>query len=195
MMPVVYLNMRRFTFWVLLLAIAQLAVAFQPMLTASQQRPRSALAGSSITYTLQHPFHTVKGESTQINSQLFVDDDRRIQQVSVSVPVRSFDSGNRARDRDMLKVTEADEYPDVSFISSEIVEQNGVLAVKGELTFHGVKREIQFTAQEQRQGQRLLVAGEFEISLEEFGVKRPSILTMKVKDNLQVQFRMLYPAE
>ncbi len=187
--------MKRFAVWVPLLTIAILAVAFQPMHTALQQNPRSALPESSITYTLRHPLHTVKGESAEVNSQLFVDGEKGVQQVKVSVPVRSFDSGNRARDRDMLEVTEADEYPTVTFISSNIMELNGALTVIGELTFHGVTREIQFTAQHQRQGPHLFVTGGFEISLEEFKIKRPSILTMKVKDNLQVNFNMLYPAE
>ncbi len=170
-------------------------MAFQPVSEALQQKSRLALPESRITYTLKHALHTVNGESAQVNSQLLMVDGKGIQQVEVSVPVRSFDSGNRARDRDMLEVTEADKYPTVSFVSSNISEHNGNLTVTGELTFHGITREIQFVAQQQRQQQRLLVTGGFEISLEEFRIKRPSILMMKVKDNLQVDFNMLYPVE
>jgi polyisoprenoid-binding protein YceI len=117
----------------------------------------------------------------------------QIKRVSVSVPVQSFDSGNRRRDRDMLKVTEADRYPDVTFVSSNIMEQNGELSATGQLSFHGVTQEITFTAQQLRQGEELVVEGGFVISLEEYNIERPSILTMKVKDDLQVSFRMVYP--
>ncbi|PKV75234.1 YceI family protein [Pontibacter ramchanderi] len=170
-----------------LLGMARLTVAM------AQQSPRLAKAGSTIGYTLVHPLHIVQGSSQEVQSQLELSDTgERLVRVHVSVPVRSFDSGNRARDRDMLKVTEADKYPDVTFVSSEIVSSDAALTVTGLLTFHGVTQELSFVAQQSRQGENLLVEGGFDISLDAFRIRRPSILSMKVKDKLQVQFRMIY---
>lgn len=185
--------MRLTAFWIRWLAIAFCAMAFYPVSKALQQTARSSKPESTIGYTLGHPLHTVQGISKQVSSQLVIADaGDKILQVTVSVPVRSFDSGNRARDRDMLKVTEADQYPEVTFVSSAIVERDGELSVTGQLTFHGVVRDIEFAARKHRKGEKLVVEGGFEVSLEEFKIKRPSILTMKVKDNLQVRFQMTY---
>ncbi|PVY42304.1 YceI family protein [Pontibacter virosus] len=185
--------MKHAAVWVLLLATISVVMAMEPMADALQQTPRISKANSSITYTLKHPLHTVQGSSKEVSSQLLISEHgKQIQQVTVSVPVRSFDSGNRARDRDMLQVTEADRYPKVAFVSSEITERNGELSVRGKLSFHGVTREIAFKARQYTQGDELLVDGSFELSLDDYQIERPSILTMKVRDRLQVQFQMVY---
>lgn len=186
-------TMERTSVWILCLAMVSFFMAFQPMPETLQQASIPSKPSSTIGYTLRHPLHTVRGLSNQVSSQLVVaPHTKQVQQVTVSVPVRSFDSGNRARDRDMLEATEADRYPDVTFVSSAISERDGVLSVAGQLTFHGVTREISFTASQSRQGEGLVVEGGFEISLEDYNIQRPSILTMKVKDQLQVQFQMVY---
>ncbi|WP_299700300.1 YceI family protein [uncultured Pontibacter sp.] len=185
--------MKLVAFWILFLAIVSLLMAFEPMAIAQQQTVKPSKPSSTIGYTLSHPLHTVQGISKQVSSELLLSQQgKQIERVKVSVPVRSFDSGNRRRDRDMLKVTEAERYPEVTFVSSEIAERDGALAVKGQLFFHGVTQEIGFTARQYRQGEDMVVEGGFEISLEQFSIKRPSILTMKVKDQLQVQFQMVY---
>jgi polyisoprenoid-binding protein YceI len=156
---------------------------------------RQAKAQSSVMYTLQHPLHTVYGVSQQVSSQInLADNGKTIRQVTVSVPVQTFDSGNRARDRDMMKVTEADRYPDVTFSSSNIREQDGMLQVSGSLTFHGITKEISFPARQTWQSGEMVVNGEFNISLDAYGVKRPSIFGMKVRDVLLIRFHMVYPA-
>ena len=191
--PQYTISMKRAAFWILCLAIVSLAMAFGPMTKALQQNAIPSKPNSTIGYTLRHPMHTVQGRSKQVSSQLLLSaQGKQIERVTVSVPVRSFDSGNRRRDRDMLKATEADQYPEVTFVSSEIVERDGALSVTGQLTFHGVTREIGFTARQSGQGEDMVVEGSFDISLEEYNIKRPSILTMKVKDQLQVQFQMVY---
>lgn len=185
--------MKRAVVLFLYLTLVTIGMAFSPVSEALQQITKSSKPKSTIGYTLEHPLHTVNGLSKQASSQLVLGENgKQIQRVTVSVPVRSFDSGNRRRDRDMLKVTEADQYPEVTFVSSGIAERDSALSVSGLLTFHGVSKEIEFTAVQQWQGDELVVTGGFEISLEEFKVKRPSIFTMKVKDNLQVQFQMVY---
>lgn len=178
--------------FILLIASFLLIMGSQPERKVFQQNTLSPAQESNISYTLKHPLHTVNGVSTSINSQLVIVNGKQLQQVKVTVPLRSFDSGNRARDRDMLKVTEADQHPEVIFVSTDLEEQNGGINVSGLLTFHGVTREIRFKAHQQWQNDNLFVEGSFTISLEEFKMQRPALLTMKVKDDLQVHFSMVY---
>ena len=149
---------------------------------------------SSITYVLVHPFHTVEGVSKEVSSSISIDKGtQEIKSVSVAAPVRSFDSGNRTRDKDMLNVTDAARYPEVQFQSTSITPANGKLHVEGKLTFHGVTKSISFTAEQSQRGNDLLVEGQFVINLEDFNIKRPSIFGLKVKDELTVYFHMVYP--
>ena len=151
---------------------------------------------STISYVLVHPFHTVTGTSQEISSYLTLADKTGIiERVEVTVPVKSFNSRNRARDRDMLKVTEVETYPNVSFKSNQISENSGQLNVKGQLTFHGVTKDISLVAHKQLKGEGMQVDGQFVISLEEYGIKRPAIFRMKVKDNLTVRFHLFYSAK
>lgn len=187
--------MKQDAVWSLWVTVVALVMTVQLLPQTTSPFQKSAKPTSTISYTLKHPLHTVNGMSKEVSSQLWLaENEKQVQQVKVSVPVRSFDSGNRARDKDMRKVTEAEQYPQITFSSSEVKELNGALSVTGLLTFHGVAKEITFTAMQQRQNDELIVTGGFDISLEAYNIKRPALMTMKVKDTLQVKFRMVYPA-
>ncbi len=149
---------------------------------------------SSISYILKHRIHTVTGVSRQVTSNIHFDDSSKtIASVTVTVPVKSFDSGNKTRDKDMLKVTEVVTYPMIKFTSSSIAGNNNKLTVKGQLQFHGIKQNITFQAKQQLTNDQVSVEGVFPISLESFKIKRPSILGMAVKDVVTIEFHMVYP--
>lgn len=179
-------------FWVglsyVLLLIPAVAVP------ALQNGLKNDMGRSTIMYVLVHPFHTVDGVSHEVNSNISLDRSTQgIKSVSVTVPVKSFDSGNKTRDNNMLEVTDAAQYPDVKFQSTSITPANGKLQVEGKLTFDGVTKNVAFTAEQTQQNNDLLVDGHFVISLEDFHVKRPSIFGLKVKDELTIYFHMVYP--
>lgn len=160
-------------------------------LPIAQQQANNDQTLSSITYVLRHPFHTVRGINRQVSSQITYSAGN-ITAVQVKTPVRYFDSGNKTRDKDMLKVTEAAKYPDVIFTSTKITSQHNQLQVTGTLTFHGVAKTIAFEATQQQENGRIVVNGEFRISLEEFKIKRPSVFGLAVKDEALIQFSMVY---
>ncbi len=158
------------------------------------QNTQNDKARSSITYKLVHRLHTVYGTSSMVSSDVDLRKDKQaIKSVKVTVPVKSFDSGNSTRDKEMLKVTDAALYPEVQFQSTSITPVNGEIILVGKLTFHGVTKSISFKAKQQLNSQNLLVDGQFVISLEDYNIKRPSIFGMKVKDELTVSFYMAYP--
>ena len=161
---------------------------------ATQDNITNSKAQSSITYVLVHPFHTVYGVSGQASSTIdFNRSTQQVMAVQVTVPVKSFDSGNKTRDKDMLKVTNAGRHPEVTFKSTRIIPNKDQLKVEGQLMVHGVTKAIAFNAAQQHKEQSLVVDGQLIINLEEYDIKRPSIFGMKVKDALTVRFHMVYP--
>ncbi|MEJ8757711.1 YceI family protein [Pontibacter sp. H259] len=167
-----------------------LAVSVAPF--SRQTTTQNDVSKSAISYVLKHPFHTVTGISRQAKSQATIAGNS-ITAVQVTVPVRSFDSGNRTRDKDMLKVTNETKHPTVTFRSSSITERSSNMHVTGQLTFNGITKQVTFNATQQQKENNLIVDGQFVISLEAYSIKRPSIFSMKVKDELTIKFHMVYP--
>jgi polyisoprenoid-binding protein YceI len=148
---------------------------------------------SSITYMLDHSFHTVNGLSREIDSELTIDQNtKEILSARITVPVKSFDSGNKNRDKDMLQVTNAARFPNVQFKSKSITAVNGELNVKGLLTFNGVTKEISTKAVQIEERDKRIVKGNFVINLENYAIKRPSIFGLKVKNELVIYYDLVY---
>ena len=169
-------------------------ILFLATVSVAQESIQNDRSQSSITYVLAHRIHTVHGVSNQVSSVVSLDrGTQEISAVKVTAPVKSFDSGNKTRDKDMLKVTEAAKYPEVVFQSSSISTHANQLNVQGQLTFHGVTKPVSFKAAQQQKGKDIVVAGELVINLEDYNIKHPSVFGMKVQNALPVRFYMVYP--
>ncbi|HET6923440.1 MAG TPA: YceI family protein, partial [Anaeromyxobacteraceae bacterium] len=71
-------------------------------------------AKSVVRYHIVHKFHDVTGASSTAEGKAALQPDGKVLAM-VRVPMRSFDSGERNRDADMLGVVEADRFPFVVF--------------------------------------------------------------------------------
>jgi polyisoprenoid-binding protein YceI len=73
-----------------------------------------------------------------------------------------------------------------------VVQKDTLLAVKGNLTFHGVTKPVAFAAVRKDVGTSTTVQGSFTVSLTEFGVERPSFMMVKTEDNLEIELKMVF---
>jgi len=160
-----------------------------------------AAAGSTLSYRLVHEFHTVTGVSRAVEARARLHPDGTLQ-VMVRVPVESFDSGNSNRDAHMREAVEAAAHPFVVFrgVAADAWPASvpGDLAVplRGELTFKGLTRPLSPTVHVRFEtGRRALVEGSFPVSLEAFGVERPSLLFVKVEDRIEIGLHLALEAE
>ena len=151
---------------------------------------------SSIKYSASHPLHDWEAPSNKITGFILLDKQAH-QNISVEleVPVESFDSQNSNRDSNMLDVVDVDRFPTAKFTLDKVTpteydgsDYNASWIVSGNLTFHGVTNPIEFTVSVQQSGSDLQATGDFMISLEAFGIKRPSLMLMKMKDSLNFVF-------
>ena len=88
----------------------------------------------------------------------------------------------------MLDVIEDYFYPTVSFTSSGIIKQENQYYIKGLLFFHGIKKEITIPVNFTLDDKKIIVDADFSISLSEYKIKRPSLLTIKMKDDIAIKF-------
>ncbi|MEC7822860.1 MAG: YceI family protein [Candidatus Neomarinimicrobiota bacterium] len=147
---------------------------------------------SYLTYDGNHPAHKWSGTSNQImGSFLYNKSNPELSTVDLYVPVITIDSKNSNRDSNMLDVVEDYFYPVVRFTSSKIEKKNNRYQINGEINFHGVKKEISIPVDLHIDGDILTVESIFDIKLTDYNIKRPSLLTMKIKDMIQIRFYLL----
>ena len=147
---------------------------------------------SFISYDGKHPAHNWTGVSKEIKG-LFVFDleNPTSSNVDLFVPVFSFDSKNSNRDSNMLDVIEDYFYPTVSFTSSEITKEDNGYLITGILFFHGVKKEITIPVNFILDDKKIIVDADFSVSLSDYEIKRPSLLTIKMKDDISIKFYLV----
>ena len=143
---------------------------------------------SFISYDGRHPAHNWTGVSKEIKGSFIFDKDNpTLSNVDLFVPVFSFDSKNSNRDSNMLDVIEDYFYPTVSFTSSEILKEENQYYIKGLLFFHGIKKEITIPVNFTLDDKKIKVDADFSISLTDYKIKRPSLLTIKMKDDITIK--------
>jgi polyisoprenoid-binding protein YceI len=152
---------------------------------------RSKKESSQISYSASHSLHDWTGVNKDVNAVIVLEDSgNTIQKVAVSALVSDFDSQNSSRDSHALEVLESLKYPKVQFVSTSISQQNEVLTVNGNLTFHGITKLVQFKATSKKKDKGLVVEGEIPVSLEEFEVERPSFMLVKTEDLIKINFHL-----
>ena len=147
---------------------------------------------SFISYDGKHPAHNWTGISKEIKGSFIFDkDDPILSSVDLYVPVFSFDSKNSNRDSNMLDVIEDYFYPVVSFTSSSITKKENQYYINGILFFHGIKKEMVIPVNFNTDNQKIIVDTSFSISLSDYKIKRPSLLTIKMKNDITIKFYLV----
>jgi polyisoprenoid-binding protein YceI len=153
---------------------------------------------STLSYTLIHKMHEITGVSKNFKCLVDLGSDTSKARIYVKAPVAEFNSGNSSRDANMLEVLEATKYPHVEFLSDSVRREGREgrdWRVFGRLTFHGVKRPVNFTVAPQISGNKVRIRGGFKVSLTEFKIERPKLLLIPVEDDLEIAIDVVAKVE
>jgi polyisoprenoid-binding protein YceI len=153
------------------------------------------LEKSSITYHLKHKLHEWDGVSDKLKIQAIWDksiSNNKITKIAVLTKVSSFNSGLSNRDSHMIEVLDALTYPNIIFTSTSISYNQNDILVKGQLQFHGVTQQITFNAKQLFLDDDLIFEGSFPVLLEDYKVKRPSLLFVKAENEIQIKFKIYF---
>lgn len=147
---------------------------------------------SVMRYHIVHKLHQVDAEAHTAQGRAVMQADGS-GQVMVRSAVSAFTSGDRNRDEHMLEVTEATKFPNVilkgtfsappakSFPADETVQ------LMGELEFHGQKKPISIPLKlTWVNAEQVHAVGQVTISLDAYGVERPSLLFVKIEDGCRI---------
>ncbi len=160
-------------------------------------------ATSVVHYTGTAPLHSWRGTSRSVEGEFVLrptrpDSSRAV----VRIPMASFDSGNSRRDRGMRDVTEAEEYPFVTFRGTDFSPvtwgrgasgYRGGWAIAGKLTFHGRTHSLADTVLVDVDGDTVRARAEFDVSLTRFDVERPGFMGFTVGDTIRIDAQLTGP--
>ena len=157
----------------------------------SQEIKRADSERSSITYSGKHFLHKWSGENKNVSGLIQVEDES-ISNIGVVVKVSDFKSGNSSLDSNSLRVLDALQFPNVIFKSTDVKQENGKIIFEGVMNFHGIEKDFNILAEVTQLDGMTKLFGKFSVSLTEFLVKRPSLLTRKIDDEINLEFDLYF---
>ena len=154
---------------------------------------------SRIVYHVVHKLHRVDGTSRKAEGRARILPTGQAQ-VSIRVPIESFDSGNSNRDSHMKEAVEAARFPVVELkascdgmsmpISFPATNQK---ICRAQISFHGIQKVIDVSVQAAfESATRIHATSTFALSLDEFKVARPSLMFVKIDDELKMDVDLMF---
>jgi hypothetical protein len=147
-------------------------------------------AKSKVNYHLVHKLHEFTGtDEGKLQGKARITDDGTAQ-VQIIGQVKDFNSGNGNRDEHMMETVEAEKFPTVTVKAKmPLSAQTGTVEGKATVVanLHGTNEtaddaplKVTFS------GNSAHVTGEFDMSIEGFNIKRPSLLFVPINDAMKV---------
>ena len=189
--------MRRVT-WLAVVLIGFLVVGVRGV-QASPLRFTVLPAQSQVEFISGTQLGEFRGNSSQVNGELIADPQGGTKvRLTVSVDLRTLKSDNAVRDQHMHdKLLEVGRFPEATFSASEFRpadgagKESGEGTLSGSLTLHGVERPVSLPIRFTLNGRTLRGEGNLSVKLTDFQMTPPSLLGIKVRDQVTVQIRLV----
>lgn len=148
------------------------------------------IQSGTLTYHVSYPLKSVEGISKNVRGKGRCDSNTCT--FLVAVPVKSFESGDGNRDNHMLEVTKAALNPMLTVkarFSEELTDESFDMNL--EVTFAGKTHTYEHVKVKAQLGENEAVTrGVIPLMLSDFGIERPSLLTVKIDDSTPVDFEL-----
>jgi polyisoprenoid-binding protein YceI len=111
----------------------------------------------------------------------------------LEVPIKGLRSANRLYDAELQRRVDARRYPVIvgEIRTATAIDDQGLFRVEGDLTFHGTTRPVTGELRVTSEGDTLVVEGEQQFDVREFGLTPPRILMLRVEPDVAVRIRLV----
>ena len=157
----------------------------------SQEIKRVDSDRSSISYSGKHFLHKWSAENKNISGLIQIENES-ISNIGIVAKVTDFKSGNSSLDSNSLRVLDALQFPNVIYKSTEVNQEDGQIRFEGVMNFHGIEKDFSISAEITHLNEITQLSGKFIVSLTDFLVKRPSLLTRKINDKINLEFELFF---
>ncbi len=170
-------------------------LAFILLLTSSnlisQEIKKIDSERSSISYTGKHFLHKWSAVNKNISGLIQIEDES-ISNIGIVAKVSDFKSGNSSLDSNSFRVLDALQFPNVIFKSKSVSKEKEQILIEGVMNFHGIEKDFKILAEVIKIDEVTKLFGKFSVSLTEFLVERPSLLTRKIDDKINLEFDLYF---
>ena len=170
-------------------------LAFILLLTSSnlisQEIKKIDSERSSISYTGKHFLHKWSAVNKNISGLIQIEDES-ISNIGIVAKVSDFKSGNSSLDSNSFRVLDALQFPNVIFKSTSVSKEKEEILIEGVMNFHGIEKGFKILAEVIKLDGVTKLYGKFSVSLTEFLVERPSLLTRKIDDKINLEFDLYF---
>jgi polyisoprenoid-binding protein YceI len=184
----------------LALLVPAAAFAYANSLSLAPQSKISIDGTSSVrSFTCEAPVIDASIETNAPDAaKLVLAGTKAVSSAELTIPSKSLDCGNGTMNGHMLKAIKANEAPEIRFSLASYdlaqAEAGTKVTLNGKLNLGGVEKPITLDAvATAHESGALLLKGEEELKLSDYGLKRPSLMmgTMKVGDVVKVRYELV----
>jgi len=172
------------------------SILFLSMLAFVPQASVIKSDSGKVSFTSKAALETISAENTSVDAVL--DTDKRM--ISVSVPMSSFEGFNSQLQKVHFNENylETDEIPEATF-SGKIIEEidfdkvgTHKVRAKGFLTVHGISQDKVVDGIVRISEDHIRIESGFDILLEDFHIKKPTIVYNKVSEVIDIEVSMRF---
>ena len=177
----------------LLLALALVAPA-RP-LHGQRNVSAGAIVRGTLSFDAKATLGAFTGTTSTLTGAMTAAGDVRDVRGHVEAPVATLKTGNGLRDKDLLKAMDADSFPNMRFELRGVSSQHeaadsAVVSLSGQLTLHGVTRDVSIPALARFGKDGVHVTGSFPLNVRDYGVTRLSKMLGAFKMNQDIVVRI-----
>ncbi|MDZ7721227.1 MAG: YceI family protein [Balneolaceae bacterium] len=167
-----------------------LSVVVVTLIFSSEVQAQSYITETGhVEFTSSVPLHSFTGTSDHLTG--LIDFDENL--VDFYIDLKTLDTGNGKRDRDMYSTLETDEFPfaeftgtlQSSFDLASTDEQN--VTVAGDFTIHGVTHSIEVDGSLQHRNNTLSLEASWILNLNDYEIEPPGILFYRVDEKIEIR--------
>ncbi len=155
--------------------------------------------GNQVTFHAKAAFHKFSGTTASVWGEVEFPAIGNLEGVTgvVHIASGSLKTGIRRRDREMYRLLEVDQFPEIIYaLQTVLVEarnEQGVperIRLSGTVTVRGQEIPLQLSARLEHKEGLATLEGSVELDMQDFGLKPPRFLFWKVQPVIQVAFRV-----
>ena len=149
------------------------------------------LQESTLAYHVTHPLKQTEGTSHAAKGKGICHAGEC--DFLIAVPVKSFDSGDSNRDLHMLQVVRGGEFPLITVRTHLPESAQSLSTIPADLEIQFAGQTVQYKQvpfQKSTQGGDTVITGTIPLTLSDFKIEPPTLLTMPVKNDIPVRVEM-----
>lgn len=154
------------------------------------------LEDSTLTYHVSHPLKQTEGASRAAKGKGVCHAGQC--DFLIAVPVKSFDSGDSNRDLHMLQVVRGGQYPLITVRTHLPEDASSLATIQADLEVQFAGHTVQYKQiafQHVVKGDDAVITGTIPLTLTDFKIDPPTLLTLPVKNEIPVKVEMKWRLE